>query len=164
MLSSAWVSSGALSGTPTNVTLSVAHKDDSMNAKAPIVAANSGICTTPRAEITQPSWTTEVVVTLSTSNKTARCYGGEAPRGGKADQGDEVRPLDPPLDPLTEGDGRQKERQDRGRSLYQGHCKPTASIVECLEMLEGPEVPTQDAEGEHANERPKPHRDPELGA
>jgi hypothetical protein len=34
-------SSGALSGTPTNVTLSVAHSDESMNAKAPIVAAKS---------------------------------------------------------------------------------------------------------------------------
>jgi hypothetical protein len=38
---SASFSSGALSGTPTNVTLSVAHSDDNMNAKAPIVAANS---------------------------------------------------------------------------------------------------------------------------
>jgi hypothetical protein len=51
---SASFSSGALSGTPTNVTLSVAHSDDNMNAKAPIVAANSTICTTIRAETTQP--------------------------------------------------------------------------------------------------------------
>ena len=55
MRSSAWVSSGALSGTPTNVTLSVAHNDDNMNAKAPIVAANSAICTTTRAEMIQLS-------------------------------------------------------------------------------------------------------------
>ena len=55
MRSSAWVSSGALSGTPTNVNLSVAHKDDNMNAKAPIVAANSAICTTTRAEMIQLS-------------------------------------------------------------------------------------------------------------
>ena len=51
MLSSALSSSGVLSGTPTNVTLSVAHKDESMNAKAPIVAANSAICTTTKAVI-----------------------------------------------------------------------------------------------------------------
>src|SRR5215213_2704120 len=30
-----------------------------------------------------------------------RRYGGEAPTGGKANQGDEVRSLDPPLDPLA---------------------------------------------------------------
>jgi hypothetical protein len=46
VLSSAWSSSGALSGTPTNVTHSVAHNDDNMNAKAPIVMANNAICTT----------------------------------------------------------------------------------------------------------------------
>ena len=55
MLSSASTSSGALSGTPTNVILSVAHNDDSMNANAPIVAANSAICTTTRAEMIQLS-------------------------------------------------------------------------------------------------------------
>ena len=49
MLSSAWSSSGALSGTPTNVTLSVAHNDESINANAPIVAANSATCATTRA-------------------------------------------------------------------------------------------------------------------
>ena len=108
MLSSASSSSGALSGTPTNVTLSVAHNDDSMNAKAPIVAANSAICTTTRAVITKPSPATEVVVTFSTSKETCRRYGGEAPTGGEADQRDEVRPLHPPLDPLAEGDGRQE--------------------------------------------------------
>src|ERR671920_241097 len=69
MLSSAsyWASSsGALSGTPTNVTLIVAHKHESINAKAPIVAANSAICTTTRAVITDPSPATEVVATFST--------------------------------------------------------------------------------------------------
>src|SRR3712207_3123184 len=90
-----------------------------------------------------------------------RRYGGEAPTGCKADQGDEVRSLDPPLDPLAEGDGRQQERQDSRRSLYQGHRKPTRRVVECLEVREGPEVPTQDAEGEHAYERRQPYRDPE---
>src|SRR5215212_3846259 len=58
-----------------------------------------------------------------------RRYGGEAPTGGKADQGDEVRSLDPPLDPLAEGDGRQEERQDPGRGLYQGYREPAASVV-----------------------------------
>ena len=71
MLSSASSSSGALSGTPTNVTLSVAHNDDSMNEKAPIVAANSAICTTMRPETNKPSWATEVDVIFSTSKKTA---------------------------------------------------------------------------------------------
>src|SRR5215213_2991730 len=58
-----------------------------------------------------------------------RCYGGEAPAGGEADQRDEVRPLNPPLDPLAEGDGRQEERQDPGRSLYEGHREPSARVV-----------------------------------
>jgi hypothetical protein len=61
----------ALSGTPTNVIFSVAHNDDSMNAKAPTVAANSTICTTMRAETTQPPRATDVAVIFSTSNKTA---------------------------------------------------------------------------------------------
>ena len=74
-----------------------------------------------------------------------------------------MRSLHPPLDPLAEGDGRQQERQDPGRSLYQGHRKPTARIVECLEVLEGPEVPTQDAEGEHTNERSQPTATPNQG-
>src|SRR5918993_5256235 len=93
-----------------------------------------------------------------------RCYGGEAPTGGKANQGDEVRSLHPPLDPLAESDGRQKERQDPGRSLDQGHRKPTARIVERLQVLEGPEVPAQDAEGEHDHERSQPHHGPEPRA
>ena len=69
MLSSASSSSGALSGIPTNVSLSVAHNDDNMNAKAPIVAANSTICTTIRADTTQPSRAIEVEVIFGTSNK-----------------------------------------------------------------------------------------------
>ena len=80
MLSSAWASSGTLSGTPTNVTLSVAHKHDSMNAKAPIVAANSAICTTTRAVITNTSPATEVVVTFSTSKLTAGAMVAKPPR------------------------------------------------------------------------------------
>jgi hypothetical protein len=71
VLSSAKSSSGALSGIPTNVTFSVAHNDDNMNANAPIVVANSTICTTMRAATTQPSRATEVEVIFSTSNKTA---------------------------------------------------------------------------------------------
>jgi hypothetical protein len=51
-----------------------------MNAKAPIVMANSAICTTTRAEITQPSWTTEVEVIFSTSNKTAGAMVAKPPR------------------------------------------------------------------------------------
>src|SRR5215216_4415351 len=43
-----------------------------------------------------------------------RRYGGEASTSGKANQGDEVRSLHPPLDPFAEGHGRQKERQDPG--------------------------------------------------
>ncbi len=31
-------------------------------------------------------------------------------------------------------------------------------------MVEGPEVPAQDAHGEHARERREAHRDPEPGA
>src|SRR5215208_6187395 len=58
-----------------------------------------------------------------------RRYGGEAPAGGEADQRDVVRPLDPPLDTLAEGDGRQEERQDPGRSLYQGYREPAARVV-----------------------------------
>src|ERR671917_1631867 len=73
-------SSGALSGTPTNVTLSVAHNDDNMNANAPIVAANSTICTTMRAETTQPSLATEVEVIFSTSNNTAGAMVANPPR------------------------------------------------------------------------------------
>ena len=69
MLSSAWSSSGALSGTPTNVTRSVAHNDDNMNAKAPIVMANNAICTTIGALTPQPSRATEVEVIFNTSNK-----------------------------------------------------------------------------------------------
>jgi hypothetical protein len=80
VLYSAWASSGTLSGTPTNVTLSVAHKHDSMNEKAPIVAANSTICTTTRAQITQPSSATEVVVTFSTSKKTPDAMVAKPPR------------------------------------------------------------------------------------
>ena len=82
MLSSAsWASSsGALSGTPTNVTLSVAHNDESINAKASIVVANSAICTTTRAVITQLSPATEVVVTFSTSKVTAGAMVAKPPR------------------------------------------------------------------------------------
>jgi hypothetical protein len=85
MLSSAssasyWASSGALSGTPTNVTLIVAHKHESMNANAPIVAANSAICATTRAVITSPSPATEVVVTFSTSKETAGAMVVKPPR------------------------------------------------------------------------------------
>jgi hypothetical protein len=75
-----------------------------------------------------------------------------------------VRSLHPPLDPLNKGHGRQQQREDAGRSLYHGQRKPTARIVECHEVLEGPEVPTQDAEGEHTNEGSQPHSDPEPRA
>ena len=68
---SASFSSGTLSGTPMNVTLSVAHNDENMNANAPIVAAKSTICTTMRAETTQPPRATEVEVIFSTSKRTA---------------------------------------------------------------------------------------------
>ena len=71
---------GVLSGSPTNVTLSVAHKHDSMNAKAPIVAANSATCTTTRAVITKPSPATEVVVTFSTSKRQPELW-WRSPRG-----------------------------------------------------------------------------------
>ena len=37
-------------------------------------------------------------------------------------------------------------------------------VVEGLEVLEGPEVPAQDAEGEHDHERGQTHRDPEPRA
>ncbi len=37
-------------------------------------------------------------------------------------------------------------------------------VVEELEVVEGPEVSAQDAEGEHARERGEAHRDPEPGA
>jgi hypothetical protein len=80
VLSSASTSSGALSGTPTNVILSVAHNDESMNAKAPIVAANSTTCTTMRAETNKPSRATEVEATFSTSNKTAGAMVAKPPR------------------------------------------------------------------------------------
>ena len=81
MLSSASSSSGALSGTPTNVTLSVAHNEDSMDAKAPVVAANSTICTTIKAETTQPPRATEVEVILSTLNNTAGAMVAKPLRG-----------------------------------------------------------------------------------
>ena len=80
MLSSAWVSSGSLSGTPTNVALSVAHNDDSMNVKAPVVAANSAICTTASAPTTQPSRITEEEAIFSTSNNTAGAMVAKPPR------------------------------------------------------------------------------------
>ena len=63
-----------------------------------------------------------------------------------------------------EGDGSQQEREDPGRGLYQGHRKPAPRVVECLKVLKGPEVPTQDAEGEHAHKRHHAHRDPEPRA
>ena len=47
---------------------------------------------------------------------------------------------------------------------YQRHGEPGPGDVELLEMVESSEVPAQDAEGEHARERHKPHRDPEPGA
>jgi len=80
VVSSALSSSGALSGTPTNVTLSVAHNDESMNAKAPIVAARSAICTTTRAGMSKPSRATEVVVIFTTSNRTAGAIVAKPPR------------------------------------------------------------------------------------
>src|SRR5918993_204484 len=163
-LCSASFSCGALSGTPTNVTFSVAHNDDNMNAKAPIVMANSTICTTMRAETTQPSLATEVEVIFSTSKKTAGAMVAKPPRAVRRIKEMKCGPSTPPLDPLAEGHGRQQERQNPGRGLYQGHRKPTSRIVECPQVLEGPEVPTQDAEGEHTNEGSQSHRDPEPRA
>ena len=101
MLSSAWSSSGTLSGTPTNVTLSVAHNDESMNAKAPIVAANSTICATTRAVITNPSPATEVVVTFSTSKQTAGAMVAKPPRAVRRISEMKCGPSTPPLDPLA---------------------------------------------------------------
>jgi hypothetical protein len=75
-----------------------------------------------------------------------------------------VRSLHPPPDALAEGDGSQQECEDPGRSLYQGHREPTACVVECLKVAKGPEVPTQDAEGEHAYKRHQAHCDPEPRA
>ena len=108
MVSSASSSSGALSGTPTNVIFSVAHNDESMNAKAPIVAARSAICTTIRAVDHPISPGHRGGGDLQHVEQDGRRYGGEAPAGGEADKGDEMRSVDPPLDPLAEGDGRQK--------------------------------------------------------
>jgi hypothetical protein len=107
-----------------------------------MVAANSTICTTMRAE--KPPRAVRRIKEMKCEMKCG--------------------PSTPPLDPIAEGHGRQKERQDTGRGLYQGHRKPTSRIVECPQVLEGPEVPTQDAKGEHTNERSKSHRDPEPGA
>jgi hypothetical protein len=73
-------SSGTLSGTPTNVNFSVAHNDDSIKVNAPIVAANSTICTTTRAETTQPSRASEVEVIFNMSNKTAGAMVAKPPR------------------------------------------------------------------------------------
>jgi hypothetical protein len=87
VLSSASFSSGALSGTPTNVNFSVAHNDDNMNANAPIVAANSAICATIRAETTQPSRATEVEVIFSTSNNTAGAMAAKPPRAARFSSG-----------------------------------------------------------------------------
>ena len=79
MVSSA-SSSGALSGTPTNVIFRVAHNDDSINAKAPTVAAKSAICTTMIAGIRLPSRATEVVVIFTTSKRTAGPIVAKPPR------------------------------------------------------------------------------------
>src|SRR3712207_8641896 len=67
-------SSGTLSGTPTNVILSVAHNDDNMNPNAPIVMANSTICTTMRTETTHPPRATEVRSEEHTSELQSRQY------------------------------------------------------------------------------------------
>ena len=83
MLSSASSSSscsGALSGTPRNVSFRAAHNDASRNANAPIVAAKSAICTTTRAETAHPSRASEVEAISSASNRTAGAMVAKPPR------------------------------------------------------------------------------------